>query len=78
MPKKLTQKTDTKPPALVTNPSELPAFLTVADVAALLRRSPRSIYDLVERDLIPCSRPPGTRMIIFEKKAILAWITCHT
>jgi excisionase family DNA binding protein len=62
-------------PKPITDLNTLPAFLTVNDVAALLRRKPRSIYELVEKGLIPCARPPGTRMIIFEKKAVLDWIT---
>jgi excisionase family DNA binding protein len=54
--------------------TDLPAFLTVAEVATLLRRAPRSIYDLVEKNLIPYLRPPGTRLIIFEKRALLDWL----
>ena len=67
-----------KPKASVTtNPADLPAYLTVTDVATLIRRTPRSIYDLVAKKLIPYSQPPGTRMILFEKKAVLDWITFH-
>lgn len=70
------QHTPTKPKAPVTtNPADLPAYLTVTDVATLIRRKPRSIYDLVAKKLIPYSQPPGTRMILFEKKAVLDWIT---
>lgn len=61
----------------ILDPARLPAFLTVEDVAGLLRRKRRSIYDLVEKKLIPHSRPPGTRMIIFEKRAILDWIAVN-
>lgn len=78
------KKTKPESPAPITiarapiiDPATLPAFLTVDDVAALLRRQRRSVYDLVEKGLIPCSRPPGTRLIIFEKKAILDWLTLN-
>lgn len=75
------KKTKPKPAAAertpILDPATLPAFLTVEDVAALLRRKRRSIYDLVEKKLIPHSRPPGTRMIIFERQAVLDWIAVN-
>lgn len=58
----------------IIDPANLPAFLNVDDVATLLRRKRRSVYDLVEKDLIPYSRPRGTRIIVFEKHAILEWL----
>ncbi len=58
----------------ITDPAQLPAFLTVREVAQLIRRQPRTIYEMVEKGLIPFSRPPGTRSITFEKQRILEWM----
>lgn len=62
----------------ITDTSLLPAFLTVEEVATLTRRKRRSIYDLVEKGDIPFSRPQNTRMIIFKRDDILAWINPQT
>ena len=59
--------------APITDPETLPALLTVKDVAALLRRKPRSIYELVHKKAIPFLRPPKTGMIIFKRDVILEW-----
>lgn len=61
------------PPTPITNPALLPALLTVPEVAQLLRRKPRSIYELVEKKAIPFKRPAKTRLIIFHRDEILEW-----
>lgn len=65
------QKAETPTP--ITNPATLPAILTAQEVAHLLRRKVRSIYELVEKKAIPFSRPKHTRMIIFKRDDILEW-----
>ena len=52
-------------------PEQLPKFLTVPEVAALLRLSERTIYDLVSQRRIPF-RKAGDRTL-FDRDEILAW-----
>ena len=49
----------------------LPKFLTVPEVAALLRLSERTIYDMVSQRRIPF-RKAGDRTL-FDRDEILAW-----
>jgi len=49
----------------------LPQFLTVEEVADLLRVSPRSVYDWVYRGLIPFHK--AGRRTIFLLDEILEW-----
>ena len=60
-------------PSPITDPSALPVILTAKEVAVLLRRKIRSVYELVEKEAIPFSRPKHTRMIIFKRDEILEW-----
>lgn len=53
------------------NQLTLPKFLTVEEVAELLRVSPRSVYDWVSQDTIP-HRKAGRRTI-FLLNEILQW-----
>jgi putative molybdopterin biosynthesis protein len=53
------------------NQLTMPQFLTVEEVAQLLRVSPRSVYDWVSQDTIP-HRKAGRRTI-FLADEILAW-----
>jgi putative molybdopterin biosynthesis protein len=52
-------------------PESLPKFLTVPEVAALLRLSERTIYDMVSQRRIPF-RKAGDRTL-FDRDEILAW-----
>ena len=52
-------------------PEPLPKFLTVPEVAALLRLSERTIYDMVSQRRIPF-RKAGDRTL-FDRDEILAW-----
>ena len=52
-------------------PEPLPKFLTVPEVAALLRLSERTIYDMVSQRRIPF-RKAGKRTL-FECNEILDW-----
>jgi excisionase family DNA binding protein len=52
-------------------PEPLPKFLTVPEVAALLRLSERTIYDMVSQWRIPF-RKAGDRTL-FDRDEILAW-----
>lgn len=49
----------------------LPKFLTVEEVAALLRVSPRSVYDWVSQGVIPFHK--AGRRTIFLLDEILEW-----
>ncbi len=52
-------------------PKTFPKFLTVAEVAALLRMKPRTIYELVARRKIPFRKPGGK--LIFDTQEIELW-----
>jgi excisionase family DNA binding protein len=52
-------------------PEPLPKFLTVPEVAALLRISERTVYDMVSQRRIPF-RKAGDRTL-FDRDEILAW-----
>ncbi len=52
-------------------PEPLPKFLTVPEVAALLRLSERTIYDMVSQRRIPF-RKAGDRTL-FDRDEILDW-----
>lgn len=52
-------------------PEQLPKFLTVPEVAALLRLSERTVYDLVSQRRIPF-RKAGDRTI-FDRDEVLEW-----
>jgi putative molybdopterin biosynthesis protein len=52
-------------------PEQLPKFLTVPEVAALLRLSERTVYDMVSQRRIPF-RKAGDRTL-FDRDEILAW-----
>lgn len=68
-----TPKTPSPNEPPIIDPRTLPAILTAKEVAHLLRRKLRSIYELVEKKAIPFSRPAKTRMIIFKRDEILEW-----
>ena len=50
-----------------------PQFLKVPEVAELLRVKPRTIYEMVARELIPYRKPRGSSILRFELDEILAW-----
>jgi excisionase family DNA binding protein len=52
-------------------PEPLPKFLTVPEVATLLRLSERTVYDMVSQRRIPF-RKAGDRTL-FDRDEILAW-----
>jgi len=55
-------------------PVEEQIFLSVRECAELLRLQPRTIYELIEKKLIPvCPRPLGTGRIRFEREKVIAW-----
>ena len=51
----------------------LPRFLTVEEVAELLRVSPRSIYDWVSQDSIPHHK--AGRRTIFLLEEVIEWVS---
>ena len=52
--------------------TELPVFLTVPEVAALLRLAPNTVYDLHSRNELPGGRRLG-RAIRFHRETVLQW-----
>jgi putative molybdopterin biosynthesis protein len=54
------------------NQITLPQFLTVEEVARLLRVSPRSVYDWVSQGVIPYHK--AGRRTIFLLEEILEWV----
>ncbi len=52
-------------------PQKLPKFLTVQEVADLLRCKKRTIYDMVEQRRIPFRRVGGR--LLFELDEIVEW-----
>lgn len=51
-------------------------YLTVAELAELLRLKERKIYDLAASGAVPCSRATGK--LLFPARDIRAWITEHS
>jgi excisionase family DNA binding protein len=49
-------------------------YLTVAEAAALTRRSPRSIHELTRTARIPHRRPAGTLRCLFLEDELQAWM----
>ena len=48
-------------------------FLKVAEVAALLKVKPRTIYEMVAQNRIPYRKPPGSNILRFDLEEILEW-----
>lgn len=57
-------------------PSGVPRFLTVQEVAAMLRLSPKTIYKMVSGRRIPFRKPGGH--LLFEVSEIEAWTKTGT
>ena len=53
--------------------SPLPRFLTVEEVAEMLRVKPRTIYEMVAQVRIPYRKPPGSNILRFDLEEIVAW-----
>lgn len=49
-------------------------FLSFADVATLARVSESKVRRWHKRKLLPALRPPGTKTVLFERGAIVAWL----
>jgi excisionase family DNA binding protein len=57
-------------------PDGKPDFLTVRELAALLRVKERKVYALAAEGAIPCSRATGK--LIFPRAAVEAWVSRHS
>jgi putative molybdopterin biosynthesis protein len=53
---------------------ELPTYLTVKEVAQLLKIKPRTIYEMVAQHRIPYRKPPGSNILRFDLDEILRWL----
>ncbi|WP_323769864.1 helix-turn-helix transcriptional regulator [Antarctobacter sp.] len=56
--------------------ADAPEFLTVAELADLLRLKERKIYDLAASGAVPCSRATGK--LLFPSREIREWIAGHS
>jgi excisionase family DNA binding protein len=54
---------------------QLPDYLTTPEVAAYLRLKERTVYDLVARKAIPCSRITGK--LIFPRRLVDRWVDAN-
>jgi putative molybdopterin biosynthesis protein len=52
----------------------MPTFLTVKEVAQLLKVKPRTIYEMVAQGRIPYRKPLGSNILRFDLDEILAWM----
>lgn len=52
-------------------------YLTVEEVAELLRCTKRTVHELTRTDAIPCIRLPGVRRVLFDGDEVCAWIAAH-
>ena len=60
--------------SLHTSPlSKCPQFLKVAELAAMLKVKPRTIYEMVAQNRIPYRKPPGSNILRFDLDEIIAW-----
>lgn len=57
-------------------PNDAPAYLTVRELAALLRVKERKVYDLAASGEIPCTRAMGK--LLFPSADIDAWLARHS
>ncbi len=58
------------------DPQTAPEYLTVAELAELLRLKERKIYDLAASGAVPCSRATGK--LLFPARDVRAWIASHS
>ena len=52
------------------------SLMTTAEVADYLRLKERTVYEMVAREQIPCSRATGK--LLFSRQLIDAWVEAHT
>jgi hypothetical protein len=48
-------------------------LLTVEEAAALLRRAPSTLREHARRGLVPCTRFPYARRVLFDPDTLAAW-----
>ena len=53
-----------------------PEFMTVPELAALLRIKERKVYDLAASGEVPCTRATGK--LLFPERGIRAWLDDHS
>ena len=51
----------------------IPQFLSVNEVASMLKVKPRTIYEMVAQHRIPYRKPPGSNILRFDLDEIIAW-----
>ena len=57
--------------------TERPTLLTVEELAAMLKRSPKTVYDWVAQKKIPCTKLP-TGGVLFNLASINEWLDSHS
>lgn len=55
------------------DPARLDELLTIEDITAILKVSPKTIYNWTYRDLIPCLKL-GRGLLRFRQSEILNWL----
>jgi excisionase family DNA binding protein len=61
------------PPRSTSGDSAVPLYLNVNEVAALLRRSPKAVYTLIDRGQLPGVRRVAGRVLV-HRVELLDWI----
>jgi hypothetical protein len=54
--------------------SELGEFLTRAEVAQLTKTTVARVRQWDRRGLLPRVNPPGTRLVLYPRAAVVAWL----
>ncbi|MCA9655304.1 MAG: helix-turn-helix domain-containing protein [Myxococcales bacterium] len=68
-----TPRSPTRPPSTRARPTSLPRFLTVDEVADLLRTSRRAIYAKIRRNALPGVIQLPRRLLV-DSEALLDWL----
>jgi putative molybdopterin biosynthesis protein len=54
--------------------TRMPTYLTVKELAQLLKIKPRTIYEMVAQNRIPYRKPAGSNILRFDLDEILLWL----
>lgn len=58
----------------ITVDSELGEFLTRAELAQLTKTTVARVRQWDRRGLLPRLNPPGTRLVLYPRAAVIAWL----
>jgi excisionase family DNA binding protein len=60
-------------PVVTSRPDSSPVYLTVPEVAELLRTTKHAVYAMARRQRLPGVRRPGRRLLV-NRAELLAWL----